>query len=641
MSADTTPNSRPNSAILPLALDGVALMAALAANFWIWLGFVRLGHIPGDYVLLFAHLALPWLTLRLLVYGAGGLYRRTIVRGSRHELATILIANTIIVCIVAGLNAATRFVPSLGPYYPLASGGDHILRLPWGIVAVDWMMGVLVTGGVRFFERELKDYALLAGGPAAKRALIVGTGPTAEHVAKNLVTTTRGAFRPIGFVENGAASGATRLYGLPLLGTLENFAKITESSRPDEIIIAVENPTPRLIRSIVEGGRGTRLRYKIVPDLASLMSGAAHVDPIRPVEIEDLLGRAPVRLGEGDAKSGLRGKSVLVTGGAGSIGSELARQVIREGASNLVLLDHSENGLFETEIELRSEPRADEVRLRTYVGDAGDPELVRGILREHAIQTVFHAAAHKHVHLMESQPCQAALNNVEATRVLAREAGRAGVERFIFVSSDKAVRPAGIMGATKRLSEKVIAEAGRNAEGVFASVRFGNVLGSRGSLLPILKRQIARGGPVTVTHRDATRYFMTAPEAASLIIRAGALAKPGRIYLLDMGEPVKIDAFARDLIRLSGFEPDIDIPIVYTGLRAGEKLREELYIEGSGVEALEDGKIFVWEDPEAGCDPEFTTKLDALARAARNRNEADVRERLRELVPEYQVAANA
>jgi FlaA1/EpsC-like NDP-sugar epimerase len=421
---------------------------------------------------------------------------------------------------------------------------------------------------------------------------------------------------------------------------LEDLPRAIAEHRPDEIAIALEKPSPRLVRRVVEQCRSARLEFRIVPPLSHLLTGRIEIDMLRPIEIEDLLGREPVQLETASESAPLAGKRVLVTGAGGSIGLELCRQTIAQRPAKLILLGRGENSLFEALVELK--PQADKagVELATVIGDIRDAPLIDATFDAHRPQIVFHAAAHKHVHFMQAQPAEAIKNNARGTLNVARAAARVGVERFILVSTDKAVRPVGVMGASKRVAEAIVAMIGEEAEGAFLSVRFGNVLGSRGSVIPTFRRQIAQGGPVTVTHPDVTRYFMTTAEAVSLTIEAGVRGRGGEIFLLDMGNPIRIADLARTLITLSGLEPEVDIPIVFTGLRPGEKLTEDLLTREEGVTATEHGKIFI-----ARAEPIARERLaPALERlfAAADRGDGEEIERgLRELVPEYRAGETA
>jgi FlaA1/EpsC-like NDP-sugar epimerase len=417
-------------------------------------------------------------------------------------------------------------------------------------------------------------------------------------------------FEPVGFVDDDPRKKGLYLLDVPILGDRHDIPRLVKELRVDEIIIAMPSVPGRVVRELVEIAKTTGARLKTVPGIYELINGRVSVNQIREVQVEDLLGREPVQLDLEEIASYLTGRVVLVTGAGGSIGSELCRQIARFRPACLVMLDHSENNLFEIESELLERCRG--VDAPAELADVRDQAKVEQIFEKYRPQVVFHAAAHKHVPMMERCPEQAVANNVLGTYITAGTALRFQSEIFVLVSTDKAVRPRSVMGATKRAAELVIQylnEKSRqgNLRTRFAAVRFGNVLGSRGSVIPIFKRQIARGGPVTVTHPEMVRYFMTIPEAVQLIIQAGALARGGEIFVLDMGEPVKILDLARDLIRLSGLVPDRDIEIKITGIRPGEKLKEELFTPQEERTATKNSRIFIARNGD--CDPGLAATL--------------------------------
>lgn len=598
-------------------LDAALLAGGLGLNFWIWLGFVRLGHIPPEYVLLFSYLVLPLVVVRLALLWVGGLYRTLTPHLGFHELTVIAAADTAATVALVVFNLLSPSIPSLGPSFPLDATGAHILRIPWGIVANDWMVSLIVLGGVRFVRHQYETWLLRSHAPGARRTLIVGTGDAAARLARDLLAQTRGDYLPVGLVDPDGGAAGLRVHGLEVLGGAKDIATIAQSAQAGEIVIALERPSPRLVGEIVGRLSQHRVGLKIVPDLKTLMRGGVEVSAMRPVQIEDLLGRSAVNLHEGGAHAGLKSRRVLITGAGGSIGAELARQALASDPASLALVDIGENSLFELLQELEPAAAERKVPLGSFVGDVADGPFVERVFSETSPEIVFHAAAHKHVHLMESQPAEAIRNNVGGTLCVAQAAARHRVRRLVFISTDKAVHPAGVMGATKRIGELIVAAMAVREGLDFVSVRFGNVLGSRGSVLPTFQRQIARGGPVTVTDREATRYFMTVDEAVSLLIEAGTEGRGGSILILNMGKPVRIDDLARNAIRLSGFEPDRDIAIVYTGLRPGERLQESLVTGEESTEAAQGGRILVakeappdWEALE----PLVGAMLEASAR---------------------------
>lgn len=617
-----------------MLMDGALLAFTLAAIFVLWLQF-REGHLPDRYVSLYLHVVLPLTVLRLALFSWLGLYRSISRRAGTYELGIIALGTGLATGALMLFNLLTYVVPSLGSY-PLDLGGDHLLRIPWGIVVNDWMAALIVVGGVRLLRRELELGLLRPRSEDVRRVLIVGAGDTGEQVGRDLGPSTLGHYRAVAYVDPDPGMKGLVIHGVPVAGGIEDLPAVIAQYEPHEIVIALQRPSPRVISQIVEFCRTARLAFKIVPPLSSLLSGRIEVNTLRPVEIEDLLGREPVTLGAGGGAY-LKGRCILITGAGGSIGRELCRQAISFGPRRILMLGRGENSLFEAMIDLGPAAQAKGVELRTLVGDVRDADLVNHIFKNDAPRIVFHAAAHKHVHLMEAQPEEAIKNNVLGTLNVARAAADAGVERFIFISTDKAVRPVGFMGASKRIAEMIVSAINERAPGAFVSVRFGNVLGSRGSVIPAFRRQIERGGPVTVTHPEVTRYFMTTAEAVSLVIQAGAQGRGGELYVLDMGQPVKIADLARNLITLTGLEPEIDIPIVFTGMRPGEKLNEDLLTQAEGVTATEHGKIFITRN-EVRAWSDLDAALDRLFSAADAFDATAIRATLKTLIPDFKPA---
>ncbi|HEX7117809.1 MAG TPA: nucleoside-diphosphate sugar epimerase/dehydratase [Longimicrobiales bacterium] len=450
--------------------------------------------------------------------------------------------------------------------------------VPRSVILVEWILTTYLTAGLWIgyrtaFERVRYRRAGLNGH--ARRVLIVGAGEAGNQLAREMRRIPTG-YHPVGFIDDDAGKWGTSLQGVEVLGPTTELAGIAERERAREIIIALPSATPADLRRVVECCEATSLPFKVLPGIASVLAGEARVDQLREVRIEDLLGREPIRLELPELAEDMREAVVLITGAAGSIGSELARQVALHEPAALVLLDQAETDLFYLELDLRE--RYPGLPLVPVVADVVDEGGVERVFREHAPSHIYHAAAYKHVPMMEANPHEAVRNNVIGTWRVADAAGRHGAEKFVLVSTDKAVRPTSIMGATKRLAEAAILDLQeRHPDTRYCAVRFGNVLGSNGSVLPVFKRQIAIGKPLTVTHPEATRYFMTIPEAVQLILQASLLPEMrGRIAMLEMGEPVRIVDLARKLLRLSGAVNGNGKSMVFTGLRPGEKLHEEL-----------------------------------------------------------------
>lgn len=451
-----------------------------------------------------------------------------------------------------------------------------------------WLTTIFLVGGARFTQRLRQENSKHSSGPEQpKRILIIGAGDAGVLALRELKNREFQEGYPIGFIDDSRRKISLQLQGFPVLGSREEIPEVVRKYKVDEIIIAIPSASGETIRELVEICKGTKATLKILPGVYDIIGGKLNVSAIRNVQVEDLLGRDPVSVDLEEVAGYLKGQVILVTGAGGSIGSELCRQILRFGPEKLILAGRGENSIFEIEQELKKYPVSAEIL------DIKDAEKVRRIFQKYKPAVVFHAAAHKHVPLMENNPEEALRNNIYGTHNLAQAAAETGVKTFVLISTDKAVNPTSIMGASKRIAEMVIQDYDKRSETKFVAVRFGNVLGSRGSVIPTFKKQILAGGPVTVTDERMTRYFMTIPEAGQLVIQAGAMASGGEIFILDMGKPVKIIDLARDLIKLSGLEVDKDIKIVTTGTRPGEKLFEELLTDEEGTTATKNKRIFV------------------------------------------------
>jgi FlaA1/EpsC-like NDP-sugar epimerase len=457
---------------------------------------------------------------------------------------------------------------------------------PRSIFIIDALLLTVLLGSTRMFRRVYLEIARPAG--VVRRVLVYGAGGAGAMIVREMKVQPYG-YRPIGFVDDDSRKTGERIHGLPVLGTRLELAAIIERQRPDEVLIAIPGADPSVIRGVVKALEPFRLPIKTLPNLRDLLDGTVTVTQIRNLAVEDLLARAPVGLDDTQVRHLVKGRRVLVTGAAGSIGSELCRQIGGFEPESLLMLDRSENGLYAIADEL------DELvargTARAIVGDVTDVALVNGLLAAHRPHLIFHAAAHKHVPLMEQHPCEAVKNNITGTRVMVEAAEKHGASRFILISSDKAVNPTSVMGATKRIGEMIIQSASSRGRTEFLAVRFGNVLGSSGSVVPKFLKQIEAGGPVTVTHPDITRYFMLIPEAVQLVLHAASMGGAGTVYVLEMGEPVKVVDMARQLIRGAGYVPDQEIVISFIGLRRGEKMHEELVADREVVEASRVQKV--------------------------------------------------
>ncbi|PDZ90429.1 hypothetical protein CON47_16665 [Bacillus thuringiensis] len=446
------------------------------------------------------------------------------------------------------------------------------------ILAIAWMLHLLLIGGSRFVWRMFRD-TYITKATDKKRTLIIGAGSAGTMVVRQLQHNKEADLYPIAFVDDDKNKQKLEIYNVPVVGTTNHIQEIVEDNDIEHIIIAIPSLNRGQINEIFEKCRKTKAKTQIVPMLEDLLDGKLSVNEFRDVQVEDLLGREPIKLDDAGIGEKITGKTILVTGAGGSIGSEICRQVMKYKPAKIVLLGHGENSIYNIEMEMRVTYK-DTVEITTEIADIQDRHKIFEIMKKHQPYIVYHAAAHKHVPLMERNPEEAVKNNIFGTKNVAEAADTFKVNTFVMVSTDKAVNPTNVMGATKRFAEMIVQHMASVSTGTrFVAVRFGNVLGSRGSVIPLFKKQIQKGGPVTVTHPDMIRYFMTIPEASRLVIQAGTLARGGELFVLDMGAPVKIVDLAKNLITLSGFSIE-EIGIEFTGLRPGEKMYEELLNEG-------------------------------------------------------------
>ncbi|WP_421663826.1 polysaccharide biosynthesis protein [Lysinibacillus telephonicus] len=445
------------------------------------------------------------------------------------------------------------------------------------VMAVTWMLHIIMIGGSRFVLRLFHDKDSFRNNNNLKRVLIVGAGQGGTMLVRNLLHDPTPDSMPIVFVDDDPNKQQLKIMNITVVGTTKDIPRVVEKYQIDEIIIAIPSLGKFGIRSIYERCAKLNIKVKIMPKIEDVMTGKVSVNEIKEVNIEDLLGRNEVKLDMAAISNKISGKIILVTGAGGSIGSEICRQVLRFQPEKLILLGHGENSIYNIHMEL-SQKVSDETRIFPVIADIQDRNRIFEIVSEHKPDVIYHAAAHKHVPLMEENPKEAVKNNIFGTKNVAEAAHEYQVSNFVMISTDKAVNPTNVMGATKRIAEMIVQNLALKSNTNFAAVRFGNVLGSRGSVVPRFKEQISIGGPVTVTHPEMTRYFMTIPEASRLVLQAGALARGGEVFVLDMGEPVKIVDLARNLIQLSGFTEE-EIQIQFTGIRPGEKMYEELLKE--------------------------------------------------------------
>ncbi|MDD4599660.1 MAG: nucleoside-diphosphate sugar epimerase/dehydratase [Negativicutes bacterium] len=532
------------------------------------------GNVPPHYYgILIQHLPVIVL-LRLGVFYGSGLYHRLWRYASITDLISIVSAVTVSTAIIT-------------VYLIFINAG-----LPKSFHVLTWTFSIAFIGSSRLAIRvyyHIRHKAEVEKGSLSK-VLIVGAGDAGAMIAREIQSRFHDTKKIIGFIDDSKNKLDQRLLGVKVLGTRDNIKEIVKQNRVNEIIIAMPSVEGSIVREIINNCKETKCEIKTVPGIYEIIDGKISVNQLRTIDVEDLLRRDPVQLDLERISGYLRGKSVLVTGAGGSIGSEICRQVAQMGPASIVLLGKGENSIYEIHRELAN--KYPQIKLAPVIADVRDKARINGVFAKLQPQVVFHAAAHKHVPLMEAQPIEAVRNNVFGTKTVAEAADRVNSEVFVMISTDKAVNPTSAMGATKRVAELVVQNMSNISTTKFVAVRFGNVLGSRGSVVPLFKKQIANGGPVTVTHPEMRRYFMTIPEATQLVLQAGSMAQGGEVFVLDMGEPVKIVDLANDIIELSGFVPNKDIEIKFTGLRPGEKLFEELLTAEEGTSSTKHEKIF-------------------------------------------------
>lgn len=519
----------------------------------------------------------------------------------------------------------------------VAAFGFHFEGYPRSVFLLDWGLTLVMASGLRLAIRAIysRGEALRLPRVKPRRILLVGAGDSGERILREIqANPTLGVV--VGFLDDDSSKLDRTIHGKPVLGRVEDMPEVVDEYEPDEIFITVSNNvSAERMRSIVEMCKHTGLTHKVLPPMSEIVDGKVSVGSLREVNYRDLLGRREVHLETERISAYIKDRVVLVTGCGGSIGSELTRQIVRFAPSRMVLVDASEFNLHTIEMELRHEFGFTEYS--TVLGSIADAALMDRVFAEHGPEVVFHAAAYKHVPMLERCPWQAVANNVLGSKTVMEAALRHEVDRFVVVSTDKAVRPTNVMGATKRITEHLMRHYQGNGTR-FMAVRFGNVLGSSGSVVPLFRRQIEQGGPVTVTHPDVTRYFMSISEAAQLILQAGGMGEKGsggEIFVLEMGNPVRIADMARDLIRLSGKEPDVDVKIEFTGLREGEKLYEELITEGEDVVRTEHEKIMVLDAEQHAPPAALLETVEQLSQASARHDQQAIRKLLKLLVPEY------
>ena len=600
--------------MLIFAHDLIMVPVAWLGSYWVRF---NLSVIPEDYLARAVQVLPLVIGVQALTFYMFGMYRGVWRFASLPDLVRIMkavaLGSVIIIVILSLLYRLQQTPRSIVLLYPL--------------------LLMILLSGPRFLYRWSRDHKLNL--KTGKRVLIVGAGQAGEMLVRDLLRKQGHDHVPVAFVDDKPRRQGQDLHGVPVVGSCDDLPAVVKRLDIELIMLAVPSARAAQMRHIVEQCEQCEVPFQTVPPLEALISGQVSINELRAVSIEDVLGRDPVTLDWEGIRSGLTGKTILVTGGGGSIGSELCRQIAALQPAHLVLMENSEYNLYELEMELGG--KFPDVRLTASLGDVRDAATVEQLFARQKPDVVFHAAAYKHVPMLEDQVREAVNNNVQGTRTVALAADRHGCSEFILISTDKAVNPSNVMGTSKRVAEIFCQNLNAHSNTRFITVRFGNVLGSAGSVVPLFRKQIREGGPVTVTHEDMERYFMTIPEAAQLILQSAVLGKGGEIFVLDMGEPVKIQYLAEQMIRLSGKEPNVDIDIVCTGLRPGEKLYEELFHEQEKLEHTQHEKILLARHREVDWD-ELTRTLDEVESACATFDSSRLLELLTGLVPENRIA---
>ncbi len=600
----------------------IALMdvisVALCYFFGLWLRFdFKFGEISGRFLEGYISNIGLWCLIHLIVFALFRLYNSIWVFVGTSEVFRILGAYVVLAAIgVFGLHA-------------------YGVALPRSSCVVGFVFSFVSTVGIRFSYRlirtALQKITHMTHTAGVKNVMIVGAGDAGRALATEFSNSHYVRDVVVCVIDDNPHKLHKRLCGVPIVGDRYAIPEMVKHYKVNKIIYAIPSSSAKTRKEILDICTTTGCEVQMLPGIYQMVNGEVYVSKLRKVDTIDLLGREPIKVNTEEILAYVSGKVVLVTGGGGSIGSELCRQIARANPRQLVIFDVYENNAYDIQMELnRTYP---ELNLKILIGSVRNTARVDYLMRTYRPELVFHAAAHKHVPLMEESPNEAIKNNVMGTYKMAKAAAKYGVRRFVLISTDKAVNPTNIMGASKRLCEMVMQMMNRESKTEFVAVRFGNVLGSNGSVIPLFKKQIEAGGPVTVTHPDIIRYFMTISEAVSLVLQAGYYAKGGEIFVLDMGEPVKIDSMARNLIRLSGYEPDVDIQIVYTGLRPGEKLYEELLMKEEGMQDTNNKRIFIGKPIEMD-DERFKNQLQRLDEASKSEAE-NMKDIVAEIVPTY------
>ena len=603
-----------------MALDALWIIAAFFMALWIRFEF-RVVSIPEEYFSTFARTIFWWALLCVIVLALVGAYNCIWRYIGLRDLCRLIVGYAIL----AGLGLGLVVMLSL--------------HMPRSYYCIGFLLSFCGSAAMRVSYRLLIQMSAELANRKPKsvdRVMIIGAGSAAQALLREFASNPELHARVECLIDDNPGKFRMFLEGVRIVGDRTAIPAMAKRYNIDRIVYAISNASPEARKEILNICSTTKCKLQVLPSISQLVSEKVSVSQLKDVEVQDLLGRAPIQVNLEEIYRYIGGKVVLVTGGGGSIGSELCRQIAKSKPAQLIIFDVYENNLYDIQLELRrTHP---ELNLVALVGSVRNTKRIESVMATYRPDIVFHAAAHKHVPLMEDSPNEAIKNNVLGTYKTATAAARAGVKKFVLISTDKAVNPTNIMGASKRLCEMVVQMMNRRSETDFVAVRFGNVLGSNGSVIPLFKKQIAAGGPVTVTHPDIIRYFMTIPEAVSLVLQAGYYAKGGEIFILDMGQPVRIADMARNLIRLSGYEPDVDIKIVYTGLRPGEKLFEELLMKEEGLQSTDNHLIHIGR-PIVMDDGQFIADLEELRRACEG-EAGNIKEIVARIVPTYRPQNN-
>jgi FlaA1/EpsC-like NDP-sugar epimerase len=576
---------------------------------------------PADVPHMLQVFVLSAVPLKIVLLLGLGLYRRLWRYASVTDLETLL----------GGMAACAIVDVALGTV-GLQAAGLLTRRMSYAVILLDSCLSAVAIALPRLAVRIVARHARRSRDDTFRRTIIVGAGVAGGMIVRELVENAQLGMAPVAILDDDPRKHGLRLHNVPVIGPVGALARVATSVAATDVVIAMPSAPGRAIREVVREARAAGLATRTVPGLYEILSGEKRVNALRQIEIQDLLRREPIKTHIDQVASLVSDRVVMVTGAGGSIGSELCRQLARLAPRKIVAVGRGENSIFELMQELgRLFP---DIPARAVIADVRDHGRMESVIAMHRPYSVFHAAAHKHVPLMEANVTEAVLNNVLGTQNVVTLCDEYDVQHFVLISTDKAVRPTSVMGATKRVAEHVVHEASLKRKSGYVSVRFGNVLGSRGSVVPTFMRQIAEGGPVTITHPDMTRYFMTIPESVQLVLQAAALCDQGEVFVLDMGEPVRIHDLAIDLIRLSGLEPGVDIEVQFTGARPGEKLYEELFFKGAHVVPTAHPKILRARDSQAA-----SLSAEAVAAliqaASENRSTSHIRRLLAMVVPEY------